>query len=379
MNTSGSPNLSDLLVRSISDLLAGNTPEQRADAAVRLGQTRSRAAVSYLIKALADTAPEVRLAAVNSLGEIGDPASIDPLKRLLESETSELVSRAAILSAISKAEQPKPELSTRPQTATLNDLLGASYQKIESTLRAPSAALKPSDAESEIGRYADNVFRETVALGDASQKRQHLDEVYRHAAEQRELLEQTRRRAYEEARRHAEEVLRSLEADEESLAQFQQDLAARRVRVKEAKKAAAAEESRLRELEARLATEQASRRQLEEENLRLQTENRARVEAERNRRQRLEMETAEQQQRDSEHEASLERIGRLRTESEAYYREQSELLNNELTNLQKAGQELSRLRAGAEAARERAEEEIAGLPEADERIQGAEGARAAAA
>src|SRR4051812_34875785 len=91
-------NLSDLLVRSVSDLLMGETPAQRVVAARSLGRIRSRAAVRYLIQALTDEAPDVRLAAAENLAEIGDAAAIEPLKKLLEKETS--VNKAGLQKAI---------------------------------------------------------------------------------------------------------------------------------------------------------------------------------------------------------------------------------------------------------------------------------------
>jgi len=68
--------LTDLLVTAVSDLLIEDSPAHRAEAARRLGRTNSKFAVWYLIQALSDQAPEVRLAAVEALGEIADPAAI---------------------------------------------------------------------------------------------------------------------------------------------------------------------------------------------------------------------------------------------------------------------------------------------------------------
>ena len=142
-------NLSDRLVSSVSDLLLGETSAKRVEAARSLGQTRSKAAVRYLIQALSDDAPEVRLAAAESLAEVGDPAGIDPLKRLLETETS--ISKESLRAAIDKLEVT--ESVRRSQSATAPRLLEASYQEIERTLKASAVKLKANSS----GAWGDSL------------------------------------------------------------------------------------------------------------------------------------------------------------------------------------------------------------------------------
>src|SRR5687768_590054 len=79
MTDSQNKSLKELLVSSARDLRLGATVTERAEAAQKLGSTRSRIAVSYLLDALADSAPEVRRAAVEALSELGDATAIGPL------------------------------------------------------------------------------------------------------------------------------------------------------------------------------------------------------------------------------------------------------------------------------------------------------------
>lgn len=384
MKNSGSPNLSDLLVKSITDLLLAQTSEERVQAARALGETRSKTAISYLIKALADEAAEVRLAAVNSLAEIGGLASIDALKTLLDTETDPAVSRSVILNAISRIESAAARQSRPAETVTASKLIEPVYREIQRTVAySPPTSMPATDASAFRGaedrsRLSNSVFHESAQFDEAREKQLGLGEAYRRAAEERELLEKARRQAHEDASRRAEEVLRSLQSDEESLVHLEQSLTARRAQLERGHQIATAEAARLDELERRLAIDENNRQQLEAERLRLQAESRARAEAERSELERLRFETAEQQQRVKEYELSLERLGKLRTTSEAYYREQSGLLTAELNSLRQAGEEVTRLVAGAEAARQRAEEEIARLEETHKRIEVEEDARRAA-
>src|SRR5947208_3374537 len=100
--------LRELLVNAARDLRLGPTAADRAEAARRLGRSHSRVAVTYLIDALNDAAPEVRSAAVEALGEIRDRAAIEPLQSLLDRETSQLVSKDAIVAAIDQIEAAAP-------------------------------------------------------------------------------------------------------------------------------------------------------------------------------------------------------------------------------------------------------------------------------
>ncbi len=56
-----------------TQLRTADSPGERAAAARKLGVIRDPAGTSHLIEALTDTAPEVRRAATESLGQLGDP------------------------------------------------------------------------------------------------------------------------------------------------------------------------------------------------------------------------------------------------------------------------------------------------------------------
>src|SRR5438128_2725669 len=82
------------------DLLTGDSAATRALAARKLEVFGNSLATPHLITALSDSAPEVRRAAVEVLGHLGDAAAIDPLNALLRRETSEQVPETAIQHAI---------------------------------------------------------------------------------------------------------------------------------------------------------------------------------------------------------------------------------------------------------------------------------------
>src|SRR5450432_2543310 len=113
MTTIETDTLSDLLAPAITDLLVGDSPAQRVEAVRRLGRIQSKFAVTYLVQSLLDIDPEVRLAIVEALGEIDDPAAIEPLSELLDRETSPLFNRDTLLQTIDKLRLTKAgEIST---------------------------------------------------------------------------------------------------------------------------------------------------------------------------------------------------------------------------------------------------------------------------
>jgi bilin biosynthesis protein len=69
-----------LLVAALTD----PEPLIRTEAAAALGQVNYPPAASHLILAVRDSDLDVRKAAINSLGKIGDPAALEPLQTLLD-------------------------------------------------------------------------------------------------------------------------------------------------------------------------------------------------------------------------------------------------------------------------------------------------------
>ncbi|HEV2903617.1 MAG TPA: HEAT repeat domain-containing protein, partial [Pyrinomonadaceae bacterium] len=131
--------LKDLLVTAVSDLRIGHTAAQRAEAAHKLGRAQSRIAVSYLIEALSDSAPEVRNAAVEALGEICDQAAIDPLRSLLDRETSPVVSKAKIRQVIGRIKGDESKKTESSISLPMTD--DSSHQKIGKSQGIPSSNL----------------------------------------------------------------------------------------------------------------------------------------------------------------------------------------------------------------------------------------------
>src|SRR2546423_5806890 len=202
--------LRELLVNAARDLRLGPTAADRAEAARRLGRSHSRVAVTYLIDALDDAAPEVRLAAVEALGEIRDRAAIEPLQSLLDRETSPLVSKDTIVSTI--------------------DELKVAGSASATERKAPKL---------------ENIALQAAARVSAEEDRQRLEELYRRAAEERQLIQAARRKSAEQTRRRAEEERARLQAEEEALARLTEELAGRRQAIEKARADAEAESHRV--------------------------------------------------------------------------------------------------------------------------------------
>ncbi len=83
------------------ELLMAEAPATRADAASRLASLGKPLASPYLIAALADSAWEVRQAAAESLGRIGDADAVGPLQDLLNDGNQDALLQETISQAIS--------------------------------------------------------------------------------------------------------------------------------------------------------------------------------------------------------------------------------------------------------------------------------------
>lgn len=74
----------------LTELTSGKTEEERINAAISLGYSDDKRAVSYLIKGLEDKNARVRRYVIESLGRLGSKEAIKPLTDLLHREDSEL-------------------------------------------------------------------------------------------------------------------------------------------------------------------------------------------------------------------------------------------------------------------------------------------------
>ena len=72
---------------AVKDLVSDD-PVVRSDAAIRLGQARSKEAVDQLIAALNDQEETVRVNVIRALGDIGDPKAIAPVARFVADSLS---------------------------------------------------------------------------------------------------------------------------------------------------------------------------------------------------------------------------------------------------------------------------------------------------
>lgn len=77
-------NIGEPAVKPLISLLADKDPQVRADAAMALGNTKSKEAVDPLIKMLEDKDPSVRSRSAMALGKIGDEKALDPLTLVLK-------------------------------------------------------------------------------------------------------------------------------------------------------------------------------------------------------------------------------------------------------------------------------------------------------
>lgn len=82
------------------DLLMDDSVTKRAAAARKLGRLGLPSASPYLTASLFDSSPDVRRAAAESLGQVGDSAAIEPLQDLLARETNDGVSGPLVSDAI---------------------------------------------------------------------------------------------------------------------------------------------------------------------------------------------------------------------------------------------------------------------------------------
>src|ERR1051325_4190717 len=101
--------------------------------------------------------------------------------------------------------------------------------------KAPSRLRPPSAKVNATSNTAPTNVEGALERMGAEEARQRLEDVYRRAAEERQLIEQARRRSAEETRRRLEEEHARLQAEEESLARLSADLEKRRNEIEQAR------------------------------------------------------------------------------------------------------------------------------------------------
>ena len=303
-------------------LRAADSPAERAAAARKLGAVGNQEATAHLIASLDDSAPEVRRAAVESLGQLADPSAIAPLNELLLRETSRQLPTAVIRHAINsiavnEIKHPSASETWSPEPAT--PTVAASQEaKLEVKTGAPAPVAKREIFADYLNSFehrpplAGSVVTSTPQVLPASGAN-----TFDAAEEQLRQEEEALRQAADALERKRSEAA-----------------AARRLAEDEVRLKADSEAQIRREIEARLRAEDQVRRRLAEEAARKMAEEEARVRAELADRQRAEEEIL------------------VRAEEEVRFRLEAE-------TLRKAAEELARKRSAAEAARKLAEAEVA--------------------
>ena len=145
------------------DLLMGDSAGERAAAAHKLGRLRTTAGVAYLIAALYDNAAEVRDAAAESLGLIGDATALGPLTDLQqrEGQGSETATANAIRLITIRQRNSDP---TTDHSAAIELELTSAPQESANHLKAPQP-------QNEVNVSA-GIFSEAIAEIDALLKAQ---------------------------------------------------------------------------------------------------------------------------------------------------------------------------------------------------------------
>jgi hypothetical protein len=314
-----------------NDLRTATTEEQRAEAARRLGIIGDSLCTPHLVAALCDGSAVVRRAAVESLGQTGDPSAITALNDLLSNETSPQVPEKLIEDSIIALEAFERKVETTPAEKPTLRVVERSVEKQQ--VRPEDEAFAQfldrlrKREESELVDVVEAATDEVLSVAPPVSAQLSDDEIRLHREEEALLLAL---KELEHKRKEAETARKKAEMD---------------ARLK------AETEARARaEIEARLRTEEEARRRAEEEAARRKAEEEARV-------------RAEQQAR-----MQAEEEARLRAEDEVRFRVEAE-------TLRKAAEELAKKRAAAASARKLAEEEARKRAEEEARQRAEEEAR----
>lgn len=304
------------LSEATSELRTADSPAERAAAARKLGVVRDSGGTSQLIESLEDSAPEVRRAAVESLGLVGDPSALPALNALLLRENSRQLPPALIRHAINSIgvhESALPSVSESP-AAPVSEPHHVEPLEIRSEKLAGGSRL---DAASDYLIALEQRSSPAAPVVSAIPFPPSPSVTRNFEADEERLSQE------EEALQRAADALERKRADAE--------IARRKAEEKARLKAESEAQVRL-EIEAQIRAEEEARTRMAEEGARRQAEEEARVLAELDARKRAEEEA------------------RQRAEEEARFRHEAE-------TLRKAAKDLARKRAETEAARKQAEEE----------------------
>jgi uncharacterized protein YacL (UPF0231 family) len=204
------------------DLLMQDSATMRAAAAHRLADLGRPLASPYLVAALSDGAPEVRQAAAQALGQIGESEAIAPLNDLLE-QTPDEVLRAAISDAMHAI---NIRLANASDTTKLGRACPLPLEESKVVEKAESVPCQP-DQEKVL-------LSEQPRVTQASREPEHADSDLESRAEG----EIQRPAAIETGRRQAEtEALERLEKEKRltaEIAALRQEESAQLKRIQEA-------------------------------------------------------------------------------------------------------------------------------------------------
>lgn len=400
------------LDEAIDSLRANDSPALRANAARILGTVGSKRGTAPLIAALFDDSPEVRKAAEEALGRIGDPSvSIGPLDSMISGRSDYPPPQAVDLSPIESGAEPTIEPSGKSPDDSSDATLVEPVSVVES---GPSTGSSPSVEElnqikKEIAELERQLVEAVAARQEADKEalvRAEQESAFRaEAAARRREDEEARKRAEEKAARRRSEDDRKMAA--ELLGRLQAELEAQRLaeeeerlrletgtrrqtagkmayeiaehearefsssagtRLAEAEKALRtaeeifnAELKRLRtEEEATLrATEEAERQRLEVEAQRVGAENQV---------QRIEAEKQELLQAVAARDSEIERL----REAQATARQEQEELSRQVTALDRTREEIAARQSELEAESQRVSAEAERLYAAEKAYQAAE-------
>lgn len=155
--------MSDDFDQLIHDIVYGNT-DQRAIAAVALGELKDQQAVEPLLELLKDPYSIVRCAAIHSLGKLHDRQVIEPLLNILGHPDEH--TQIAVVKALGELGDPRaiqPLRSLLSQTSEFNPLTGDITRTL-TQLGAPASEISSKPKQEAKRSSARNLFYLGIAL-----------------------------------------------------------------------------------------------------------------------------------------------------------------------------------------------------------------------